>query len=61
MNKPIMLKENECYFESNVDEDEAIEMIKTFLNHIDIDLSACKVLMNCSIDKENEHYITIVL
>lgn len=61
MNKPIMLKENECYFESNVDEDEAIEMIKTFLNHIDIDLSACKVLMNWSIDKENEHYITIVL
>ena len=51
MNKPIMLKENECYFESNVDEDEAIEMIKTFLNHIDIDLSACKFLMNCSIDK----------
>lgn len=61
MKKPIMLKENACYFESNVDEDEAIEMIKTFLNHINIDLSACKVLMSCSTNKENESYITIVL
>ncbi|BAK81495.1 hypothetical protein [Candidatus Arthromitus sp. SFB-rat-Yit] len=61
MNKPIVLKENECYFESNIDEDEAIEMIKTFLNYINIDLSACKVLTQCSTNKSDENYITIVL
>lgn len=61
MKRAITLKENKCYFESNVDESEASEMIKSFLNHININLSACKVLLNCSTTKPNEGYITFVL
>ncbi len=61
MKKAITLKENKCYFESNVDESEAYEMIKSFLNHINIKLSACKVLLSCSTTKPNESYITFVL
>lgn len=63
MKKPIMLKQNECYFESNVDEIEAVDMIKTFLKHININLKSCKVLLNCSIDSsnQNETYVTVIL
>ena len=61
MKRAITLKENKCYFESNVDESESYEMIKSFLNHINIKLSACKVLLSYSTTKPNESYITFVL
>lgn len=59
--KPVILKENKCYIETDLDEVESTEMIKHFLNHIEIDLSACKVLMHCSINKKDESYITVIL
>ena len=59
MKKPIMLKENQCYFESNTDESEASEVIKTFLKHINIELSSCKILTDCTTTKSGEGYITI--
>lgn len=61
MKKPIKLKENYCYFESDVSDSEASEMIKTFLKHINTPLSACKILLSCSTTKEGETYITFVL
>lgn len=61
MKRAIALKEKLCYFESDVDDLEACEMLKIFLNHSNIELSACKVLMDCLTSKENEHYITVVL
>lgn len=61
MKKPIKLKENYCYFESDVSDSEASEMIKTFLRHINKPLSACKVLLSCSTTKQGESYITFIL
>lgn len=61
MKRPIAFKENLYFFESDVDDAQAAEMIKIFLNHSQIDLSACKVLRECFTSKESEHYITVVL
>ncbi len=61
MKKAVTLKENYCYFESDVDDSEASEMIKTFLNHINVPISACKVLLSCSTTKSGESYITFIL
>lgn len=61
MKKPVRLKENYCYFESDVSDSEAAEMIKIFLKHINKPLSACKVLLSCSTTKKGETYITFIL
>ncbi len=61
LKKPLVLKENKCYIESEIEETEAVEMIKIFLKHINIDISSCKVLMSCSINKKDESYVTIIL
>lgn len=60
MKKPVVLKENKCYFESDIDENQAHEMVLNLLNHINIDLNACKILLHSSSTKNNEHYITFV-
>lgn len=61
MRSAITLKENKCYFESDIDESEASEMLLSFLNHINIDENACKVLLNASSTKNKEGYITFIL
>lgn len=61
MKRPITLKDNECYFESNLDENEASEMLKIFLEHINVDTSACKILLDCTTNKTNESFITFIL
>lgn len=61
MKRAIKLKENSCYFESDIDEAQSAEMLKIFLNHIGVELSACKVIINCETLKEKEKYITMVL
>lgn len=61
LKNPVTLKENKCYIETDLDEVESAEMIKSFLNHIQIKLDACKVLMTCSINKQGESYITVIL
>lgn len=61
MKRAINLKENKCYIESNINENEAVEMITNFLNHVKIAPSACKVLLNSSTTKLNEKYVTIIL
>lgn len=60
LKKPTTLKEGKYYFESNLDEQEASEMLKTFLTHINVNLKACKILLTCSSTKESESYITFV-
>lgn len=61
MKNAITLKENKCYFESDIDEREASEMILNFLEHINIDANACKILLRASSTKNKEEYITFVL
>lgn len=60
LKRPTTLKEGKYYFESNLDEQESAEMLKTFLTHINVNLKACKILLTCSSTKENESYITFV-
>ena len=57
---PIELKENVCYFESDVDDRKSSEMIKLVLKELNIDLNACKILRNVYSNKINEENITIV-
>lgn len=61
MKRAINLKENKCYIESNINENESVEMLTDFLNHIKVSPSACKVLLNSSTTKPNEKYITFIL
>lgn len=61
MKRPITLKNNMCYYESNLTESEAAEMLKLFLDHINVNISACKVLLDCNTSKPEESFITFVL
>lgn len=61
MKRAITLKENKCYIESNINESESVEMLKNFLNHINVSPSTCKVLLNSSTTKPNENYVTFIL
>ena len=61
MQRAITLKTNECYYESNVDEKQASEMLKQFLEHINVEKAACKILLDCSTNKIDESFISFIL